>query len=126
VRWSIAWSGQIHYSGLALHNYIVASSIFLRSAVAETRDGAIDHRWVSSPHSFITETKPFHGREVGCLIALKWRRKGTGIVTFARPFDLDYLGAKVAEQHSAVGPREYSREIKHADTFERSHDGLLT
>ena len=60
------------------------------------------------------------------VVALKWRREGTGIVAFARPFDLDYLGAKIAEQHSAVGPREYSREIKHADAFERSHDGLLT
>src|SRR5262249_38676572 len=37
VRWSIAWSGQIHYSGLALHDYIVAGSILLRSAVAKTR-----------------------------------------------------------------------------------------
>src|SRR5262249_10659016 len=51
--------------------------------------------------------------EVGCLVALKWRRKGTGIVTFARPLDLDHLGAKIAEHHGAVGPREYSREIKH-------------
>jgi hypothetical protein len=57
---------------------------------------------------------------------LKWRCKGTGIVTFARPFDLDHLSAKIAEQHRAIRPREYSREIKHADAFERSHDGLLT
>src|SRR5215831_11258854 len=29
---SIAWSRQIHYSGLALHDYIVAGSIILRPA----------------------------------------------------------------------------------------------
>lgn len=49
-----------------------------------------------------------------------------GIVTFARPFYLDYLRAKIAEHHGAVGPGEYSREVKYADAFERSHDWLLT
>jgi hypothetical protein len=46
---------------LALHDYIVAGSILLRPAVAKTRDRAIDHRWASSPHGLVAETKPFHG-----------------------------------------------------------------
>jgi len=30
---------------------------------------------------------------------LKWRRKGTGIVTFAWSLNFDHLRAKIAEQH---------------------------
>src|SRR5262245_24935604 len=61
VRWSIAWSGQIHDPGLALHDYIVAGSILLRPTVAKTGDGGIDHHWASGPHSLVAETKPLHG-----------------------------------------------------------------
>jgi hypothetical protein len=76
---------------------------------------------------FAHDSKPnvvsaINGEEIGCLVALKWRRKGTGIVTFARPLNFNHLGAKIAEQHGAVGPREYSRQVKHTDAFERSHD----
>src|SRR5262249_41753017 len=58
---SIAWSRPIPYSGLALHDYIVAGSIILRPAIAKTRNGAIDHRRASSSHSLVTEPKAFHG-----------------------------------------------------------------
>ena len=41
------------------------------------------------------------GEEVGCLVTLKRRCEGTGIVTFAGPFNLDHLSSKIAQQHSA-------------------------
>src|SRR5262249_49545731 len=62
VRWSIAWSGQIHYSGLALHDYIVAGSILLRSAVAKTR-------W-SNRSSLGVEPSQLHSRNQ----AVPWHR----------------------------------------------------
>ena len=65
------------------------------------------------------------GEEVGCLVTLKRRCEGTGIVTFAGPFNLDHLSSKIAQQHSAVRPRKNSREIKYPNAFERSHGPLL-
>ena len=44
MRWSVTRPGQIHETGLALDDHIIAGSILLRSGIAEARDGAIDHR----------------------------------------------------------------------------------
>jgi hypothetical protein len=65
------------------------------------------------------------GQEIGGLVALERRSKGACIVALARPLHLDYLGAEITEQHGAVRPRENPREIKDAETFERSHASVL-
>ena len=52
--------------------------------------------------------------EIRALAFEKWRSPGARLIADLRSFDLDDVGAEIAEQHRAVGSRE---RLRHVDDF---------
>ena len=63
-----------------------------------------------------------HANEIRALLGPRHERRSeaAGIVTGARPLDLDHLGAQIAQHLRAGGTREHTGQVEHAQPLERA------
>jgi hypothetical protein len=63
---------------------------------------------------------PVDTEKIGTLAAGKWRTPTASVVADTGLFDLDDLGAQVAEKHGAIGTGQDTGEIENSDAMKRS------
>jgi hypothetical protein len=61
---------------------------------------------------------PVDTEKIGTLAAGKWRTPTASVIADTGLFDLDDLGAQVAEKHAAIGTGQDTGEIENSDAIE--------
>ena len=101
----------LHHTGAEIFDHHVhrahqlAHRLFARSIFKIERDAAL---------------VAVHAQKKHALAAQKRRAERAQLVAAMRLFDLDDVGAKVTQQHGAVGSGHHPREVEHTDTRERA------